>query len=98
MKGNFIILSIALNKMSCLSEVIIFSLGKHKGIGMPTVLCRDINTVETKRNFFALIIFLSPIKNCIKELDLIESLDLGHILIRNYMFAYFNKMINSCFK
>lgn len=64
--------------MSCLSEVIIDSLGKRKGIGMPMVLCRVINTEEIKRKMFVSIIFPSPVKKCIGEFALMESLDLGH--------------------
>lgn len=82
--------------MSCLSEVIIYSLGKHKGIGMPTVLCRVINIAEIKRKMFVSKIFPFPTKKCIGGFALMESLVLGHILIRDDIFAYFNETIKSC--
>lgn len=81
--------------MSCLSEVIIYSLGKHKGIGMPTVLCRVINIAEIKRKMFVSKFFPFPTKKCIGGFTLMESLVLGHILIRDDIFAYFNETIKS---
>jgi len=57
MRGNLRILPAVLRKMSCLSEVIIYSLGKHKGIGVPTVLCRVISSAEIKRKMFVSTVF-----------------------------------------
>lgn len=82
--------------MSYLSEVIIYSLGKHKGIGMPTVLCRVINIAKIKRKMFVSKIFPFPMKKYIGGFALMESLVLGHILIRDDIFAYFNETIKSC--
>lgn len=86
MKGNLRILSTVPKKTSCLSEVIIFSLGKHKRIGMPMVLCRVINIAEIKRKMFVSNIFPSPVKKCIGGFALMERLDPGHILIKDDKF------------